>query len=73
MLSREQVAGKRWGVCQALQDNVDKARSAWVPEACSSSPSLLPLHANLLWGKEDPLWQSHSIGNHCREMMFEKS
>ena len=69
MLTREQVVGQRWGVRQALQHGVEEARVAQVVEACSSSLPLLPAHANLLRGKEDPLWWSHSLGNDCREMM----
>ena len=72
MLAREQVVGERGCVGQALQDGVEVARIAQVVESCSSSLPLLPVHANLVQGKEDPLWQSHSLGNGCREMTFEK-
>ena len=72
MLPREQVVGQRGCVRQALQDGVDEARVAQVVEPRSNSLSLLPGHANLLWGKQDPLWRSHSLGNDCREMTFEK-
>lgn len=71
VLIREQVVGQRGCVCQALQDNVDVASIAQVEESCSRS--LLPVHANRLWGKDDPLWQSHSLGSVCRETTFEKS
>ena len=72
MLTREQVVGQRGCVRQALQDGVEVAGIAQVVESCSSSLSLLPVHANLLQGKEDALWQSHSLGKDCREMTFEK-
>ena len=72
MLTREQVVGERGCVRQALQDGVEVARIAQVVESCSSSLSLLPGHAKLLRGKEDRLWQSHSLGNGCREMTLEK-
>ena len=73
VLPREQVVGQRGCVRQALQDGVEEARIAQVVESRSSSLSSLPLHANLLRGKEDPLWRSHSLGNDdCREMTFEK-
>ena len=69
MLMREQVVGKRGCVRQALQHGVEEARIVRVVEACSSFLPLLPVHANLPRGKEDPLWWSHSLGNDCREMM----
>ena len=72
VLTREQVVGERGCVRQALQDGVEEARIAQVVESRSSSLSLLPVHAKLLRGKEDPFWQSHSLGNGCGEMTFEK-
>ena len=72
VLPREQVVGQRGCVRQALQDGVEEARIAQVVESRSRSLSLLPGHANLLRGKEDPLWRSHSLGKDCREMTFEK-
>ena len=72
VLTREQVVGQRGCVRQALQDGVDEARIAQVVQSRSSSLSLLPIHTNLLRGKEDPLLWSHFLGNDCRVMTFEK-
>ena len=72
VLPREQVVGQRGCVRQALQDRVDEAHIAQVVEPRSRPPCLLPAQANLLRGKEDPLWWSHSLFSDCRETTFEK-
>ena len=72
VLPREQVVGQRGRVRQALQDGVDEARIAQVVQSRSSSLPLLPFHANRLWDKGTSLWQSHLLGNDCRERTFEK-
>lgn len=72
MLSGQQVVGQWGGVGQALQDSVEEARVAHVEEPCSSPLTLLPHHANLVRGKEDPFWRSHSLGHDCREIPLER-
>jgi len=71
VLLREQVVGQRGCVRQALQDGVEEARIVQVVESCSRPLPSLPSQANLLRGKEDPLWRSHSLVSDCRETTFE--